>query len=72
MTSPISLPVPGDRLRVLSSLDHEDGGGRPLFDPPLLEEDGGVDEQLGHSADHGESGVLGTLILQILLNCTSL
>ena len=61
MTSPISLPVPGDRLCVLSfaALDHVDGGGRPLLDPPLLEEDGGVDEQLGHSAHHGECGVLG-------------
>ena len=33
--------------------------GRPLLDLPLLEEYDQVDQQLGHPADHGASGVLG-------------
>ena len=62
MTALNIVPVPGDRLRVVPSCasDHIDGRGCPLLDAPLLEEDGGVDEQLGHSADHGEGGVLGS------------
>ena len=61
MTALNSLPVPGDCLCAISSfpLDHVDGGGRPLLDAPLLEEDGDVNEQLCHSAGHGECGVLG-------------